>query len=117
MAAQKLTRGRIVQICITMAVLIAAFVLRTIEYRDVQQVSCNHNQTCKLIYGGNNIELSLNSIDLQVTSDKSATFSVYVNEQKHTLTDGKLSLETTSRNIVLNDQSLNFDINVVFSAQ
>ncbi|WP_114764451.1 hypothetical protein [Vibrio rhodolitus] len=46
MAAQKLTKGRFVQIIIMLTLLIVAFFWRTITYQDVIKVDCEGKNTC-----------------------------------------------------------------------
>ncbi|WP_194435468.1 hypothetical protein [Vibrio fluminensis] len=46
MAAQKLTKGRFVQIIIMLTLLIVAFLWRTITYQDVITVNCGAQKQC-----------------------------------------------------------------------
>lgn len=78
MAAQKLTRARLVQIIIMMSVLIAAFSYRTITHDVTSTVDCSVNKQCKLRVGEENITFLYQSETkvLNVTKSELLTFKV-----------------------------------------
>ncbi|MCL9776812.1 hypothetical protein [Vibrio methylphosphonaticus] len=55
MAAQKLTKGRLAQILIMMAVLIAAFTYRTFTYNDSKTIICQPNSQCDVSFDGQTV--------------------------------------------------------------
>ena len=52
MAAQKLTKGRFVQIIIMLTLLMIAFFWRTYTYKESQKVTCNLQQSCAFNVNG-----------------------------------------------------------------
>lgn len=78
MAAQKLTKARLVQIIIMMSVLIAAFSYRTITHDVTNTVDCSVNEQCKLKVGEENITFLYHSSTkvLNVTKSELLTFKV-----------------------------------------
>ncbi|MCD9552002.1 hypothetical protein [Photobacterium carnosum] len=72
MAAQKLTRGRLIQIIILMIILISAFVWRTVTYKSkttVQRSVCNLNTgNCFFNINNKKIIVSLSQTKLQANT-------------------------------------------------
>ncbi|MGF1724905.1 hypothetical protein [Photobacterium nomapromontoriensis] len=66
MAAEKLTKGRLIQILFIMAVLITAFTWRTITYEEMQSIN-NNKITCEL------------TADKCISSDQKTTFDIALN--------------------------------------
>ncbi|WJG27595.1 hypothetical protein QSU96_07755 [Vibrio furnissii] len=58
MAAEKLTKHRLVQIIITLAVLVIAFFWRTITYRDVPAQECIPQPKCSLFVNGQKLTVT-----------------------------------------------------------
>lgn len=64
MAAEKLTKGRLIQIVVTFAVLIAAFTWRTIEHGDnnsVSETSCIAVDSCRFEFNSSDYKIELNA--------------------------------------------------------
>ncbi|GEM80618.1 hypothetical protein [Vibrio superstes] len=62
MAAEKLTKGRLIQIIVTFAVLIAAFTWRTIEHSDnklTSETSCIAANSCHFEFNNSDYQLEL----------------------------------------------------------
>ncbi|MCG9656881.1 hypothetical protein [Vibrio mediterranei] len=78
MPAQKLTKGRLVQIIIMMVVLIAAFSYRTVTHSDGKVVSCVENRPCAVSVGEKTITFLYqgDSKVLSVTKSKDLTIHV-----------------------------------------
>ena len=60
MAAQKLTKGRLVQIIVMLIILIAAFTWRTVTYDNNETVSCIVSKPCEFGIDNNNVCVSNN---------------------------------------------------------
>lgn len=75
MPAQKLTKGRLVQIIIMMMVLIAAFTYRTIIHKESSHLVCQFLQPCEVKYQDKNVQfLYQNSTNtLMVTKPEDLT--------------------------------------------
>lgn len=58
MAAEKLTKHRLAQIIITLAVLVIAFFWRTITYRDVPTQECIPQPKCSLFVNGQKLTVT-----------------------------------------------------------
>ncbi|EPA8365116.1 hypothetical protein ACQ676_000602 [Vibrio fluvialis] len=58
MAAEKLTKHRLAQIIITLAILVGAFFWRTITYRDVPTQECIPEPKCSLFVNGQKITVT-----------------------------------------------------------
>ncbi|ENM5816371.1 hypothetical protein V4D05_16580 [Vibrio mimicus] len=58
MAAGKLTKGRLVQILITLSVLIGAFIWRTFTYESDSVVTCRMDKPCQLRVEGELVTVS-----------------------------------------------------------
>ncbi|MEZ9590330.1 hypothetical protein AB4302_05070 [Vibrio breoganii] len=62
MAAEKLTKGRLIQIIVTFAVLIGAFTWRTIEHSDnksTNETSCIVVDSCRFEFNSNDYQLEV----------------------------------------------------------
>ncbi|ROV60757.1 hypothetical protein EGH82_07655 [Vibrio ponticus] len=68
MAAQKLTKGRFVQIIIMLTLLIVAFFWRTFNYQNVKNVNCDLNSICK-------VEVNDSVFEVKVVGEKIAISS------------------------------------------
>ncbi|MEZ8823781.1 hypothetical protein AB6E04_05435 [Vibrio amylolyticus] len=67
MATQALTKGRLVQIVITLAILIGAFSWRTITHSEAQSVDCKQQTTCSFNVKNTNIEVVFSQDQLTLT--------------------------------------------------
>ncbi len=113
MPAQKLTRGRIVQICITLAVLVTAFTWRTIEHNNVKTVNCKVNQTCQFIYGSNEINFAIGADKLTLSTTNYVNLNITI-EGQHTLVDKEsIELEFVGESIILADSNLDHTLEVI----
>lgn len=70
MAAQKLTRGRFVQIIIMLTVLVAAFIWRTIEHDSVINVNCNTGERCAFFVNNSRFEVQVSTQNIQIKTDE-----------------------------------------------
>jgi len=70
MAAQKLTRGRFVQIIIMLTVLIAAFTWRTIEHDSVISVNCNTGEECAFYVNNSRFETQISAQRIEIKTDE-----------------------------------------------
>lgn len=71
MAAQKLTRGRFVQIIIMLTLLITAFIWRTITFSEVGKIDCSMKTNCTFTVNGINFSAKRTKDHLLI--NKSAT--------------------------------------------
>ncbi|WP_394250902.1 hypothetical protein [Vibrio profundi] len=78
MAAQKLTKGRLVQIVLMMVVLIAAFTWRTVIYEEGYSASCKLIDSCEIKIDSHNILLSKHKGGFLIETSESATFDISV---------------------------------------
>lgn len=69
MAAQKLTRGRFVQIIIMLTVLIVAFTWRTIEHQTTKKITCEVNTRCAFYVNNSLFELELNEQEVVLETE------------------------------------------------
>ncbi|USD61912.1 hypothetical protein J4N45_08140 [Vibrio sp. SCSIO 43140] len=78
MAAQKLTKARLVQIIVMMTVLITAFSYRTMTHSDGKVVNCEANEPCAVSVGEKTITFLYqgDSKVLSVTKSKDLTIDV-----------------------------------------
>ncbi|MEF1292190.1 hypothetical protein, partial [Vibrio sp. M260118] len=70
MAAQKLTRGRFVQIIIMLTVLVVAFIWRTIEHDSVINVNCNTGERCAFFVNNSRFEVQVSTQNIQIKTDE-----------------------------------------------
>ncbi|MBM7035800.1 hypothetical protein [Vibrio ulleungensis] len=75
MAAQPLTRARLIQILLTMLLLIVAFVWRTVIFSD-EQVNCTVQQVCNLEFEQHKLTLKWSKVGLKLQSSQNIDFSV-----------------------------------------
>lgn len=87
MAAEKLTKHRLAQILITLSLLLVAFFWRTVTYEDTTTVECNLKENC----------------------------SVFVNDQKITVTKDNTNGTVITLQPTLSDWELNYDGEIVTS--
>jgi len=78
MAAQKLTKGRLVQIVLMMVVLIAAFTWRTVTYDDHYSATCKLIDSCEINIDSHNILLSKHKDGFLIETSESTTFAFSV---------------------------------------
>ncbi|OEF05171.1 hypothetical protein A1QI_08945 [Vibrio genomosp. F10 str. 9ZB36] len=72
MAAQPLTKGRFVQIIITLSILVGVFTWRTITHSQIQLVDCNYQEQCLFDVKNNTLEARFNQgkLKLDFNSEK-----------------------------------------------
>ncbi|WP_434762835.1 hypothetical protein [Vibrio fortis] len=58
MAAQKLTKGRLVQIIVMLSILVAAFTWRTVTYENNETVDCILSAPCEITIDKYNVSVS-----------------------------------------------------------
>ncbi|GAB7220109.1 hypothetical protein [Vibrio comitans] len=91
MAAEKLTKGRLIQIIVTFAVLIAAFTWRTIEHSDnklMNETSCIAGDSCRFEFDSSDYKLELDSDQaafrvIRVSKLENDDFVEYQGESHH----------------------------------
>ena len=66
MAAQKLTKGRFVQIIIMLTLLVAAFFWRTMTYNKVVRVNCVAQTECNFDVNGSQFTATINDKMLEI---------------------------------------------------
>ncbi|SBT15236.1 hypothetical protein [Vibrio celticus] len=80
MAAQKLTKGRLVQIIVMLVVLIAAFTWRTVTYDNNETVNCIVPKPCKFGIDNHNVSVSSNNLGYSIETSKTGKFIINYNE-------------------------------------
>ncbi|WCP68519.1 hypothetical protein LYZ37_07270 [Vibrio tubiashii] len=68
MAAQKLTRGRFVQIIIMLTLLITAFIWRTVTFTEGQEIECELKPNCT--FSVKNDQFSASKLEGKITLNK-----------------------------------------------
>lgn len=69
MAAQALTKGRFVQIIITLSILIGAFTWRTLTHSQAQFVDCKQQTTCSFIVKNTNVDVLFTQEYIQLNAN------------------------------------------------
>ncbi|KGY10586.1 hypothetical protein [Vibrio sinaloensis] len=70
MAAEKLTRGRFVQIIIMLTILIAAFIWRTVDYQKVINVACSTDEKCTFFVNDFRFYATLSKQSIKLETDE-----------------------------------------------
>ncbi|MBA5763469.1 hypothetical protein H2O73_13985 [Vibrio sp. 404] len=70
MAAQKLTKGRFVQIIIMLTLLIVAFFWRTMTYNEVVRVNCVGQTECNFDVNGSQFTATINGKMLEIRTSE-----------------------------------------------
>ncbi|MCF7504950.1 MULTISPECIES: hypothetical protein [Vibrio] len=79
MAAQKLTKGRLVQIIGMLVVLIAAFTWRTVTYDNNETVNCIVSKPCEFGIDKHNVLISGNSLGYSIETSETGKFIINQN--------------------------------------
>ena len=69
MAAEKLTRGRFVQIIIMLTLLISAFIWRTVVHTSQISVTCGGNEECVFFVNNSRFFAQVNNGELQIRTN------------------------------------------------
>lgn len=80
MAAQKLTKGRLVQIIGMLVILIAAFTWRTVTYDNNETVSCIISKPCEFGIDNHNVLISGDSSGYSIETSKTGKFIISYDE-------------------------------------
>ncbi|MEH0760127.1 hypothetical protein H4F20_10535 [Vibrio sp. 16] len=70
MAAEKLTRGRFVQIIIMLTILIAAFIWRTVDHPKVINVACSTDEKCTFFVNDFRFYATLSKQNIKLETDE-----------------------------------------------
>ncbi|CAK4067942.1 hypothetical protein [Vibrio sp. 16] len=70
MAAEKLTRGRFVQIIIMLTILIAAFIWRTVDHQKVINVACGIDEKCTFFVNDFRFYATLSKQNIKLETDE-----------------------------------------------
>lgn len=70
MAAEKLTRGRFVQIIIMLTILIAAFIWRTVDRQKVINVACSIEEKCTFFVNDFRFYATLSKQNIKLETDE-----------------------------------------------
>ncbi|MEZ9425550.1 hypothetical protein [Vibrio lentus] len=76
MAAQKLTKGRLVQIIVMLVVLIAAFTWRTVTYDHSETINCIISKPCQMTIDKHNVLISDNNLGYLIETSKTGKFII-----------------------------------------
>lgn len=80
MAAQKLTKGRLVQIIVMLVILIAAFTWRTVTYDRNETVNCIVSKPCQFGIDNHNVLISGDSSGYSIETSKTGKFIINYTE-------------------------------------
>ena len=81
MAAQKLTKGRLVQIIVMLSILLAAFTWRTVTYTNNETVNCILAEPCVITIDKYNVIVSSDSVGYLIETPESNKVDInYVGE-------------------------------------
>lgn len=80
MAAQKLTKGRLVQIIVMLVILIAAFTWRTVTYDNNETVNCIVSKPCEFGIDNHNVLISADNLGYSIETSKTGKFIISYNE-------------------------------------
>ncbi|NUW72480.1 hypothetical protein HOP38_08110 [Vibrio mediterranei] len=105
MPAQKLTKGRIVQIIIMMVVLIAAFTYRTISHKESSEVVCQSSQPCEVKFQDKNVRFLYQDSTNTLAVTKSEDLTI-----KGSKSDGSALNVTATMNISKDEMPVTFVI-------
>ncbi|MGF1710987.1 hypothetical protein L4C37_10490 [Vibrio kagoshimensis] len=110
MAAQKLTRGRLVQIIIMLSILLAAFTWRTITYKENDTLDCILGEPCEYSIDDHYVRLTKDILGVMIIASESGDFTV--GSQKN----GKL-VKKNAHTWLLTPQTQEFQIEITFPQQ
>ncbi|AYV19799.1 hypothetical protein [Vibrio mediterranei] len=105
MPAQKLTKGRLVQIIIMMVVLIAAFTYRTISHKESSEVDCQSSQPCEVKFQDKNVRFLYQDSTNTLAVTKSEDLTI-----KGSKSDGSALNVTATMNISKDEMPVTFVI-------
>ncbi|KAB0286957.1 hypothetical protein F2P58_20200 [Vibrio fortis] len=71
MAAQKLTKGRLVQIIVMLSILLAAFTWRTVTYENNETVDCILSTPCEITIDKYNVRVSSDNHNYLIETSES----------------------------------------------
>ncbi|MFA0553308.1 hypothetical protein AB4538_20910 [Vibrio lentus] len=118
MAAQKLTKGRLVQIIVMLVILIAAFTWRTVTYDQDETINCIVSKPCQITIDKHNVLISDNNLGYLIETSKTGKFIISYDENG-ILEENKASnwaLKTTDKassiTIIFPQQSGTYLINI-----
>ena len=80
MAAQKLTKGRLVQIFVMLVALIAAFTWRTVTYDQDETINCIVSKPCQITIDKHNVLISDNNLGYLIKTSKTGKFIISYDE-------------------------------------
>lgn len=110
MAAQKLTRGRFVQIIIMLTLLITAFIWRTITFSEGNKIDCSLQKNCTFTV--NDVELTANRTKDGLLINKPAT------EWEITVEEGVAKVSENAKMwVVTPPQSGSFEVTITDESQ
>lgn len=109
MAAQKLTKGRLVQIIIMLSLLIVAFTWRTINYKDEKNITCKLGETCEFQINETNLLVTNYSTGITLNTPENLTIKAKIIEGSGNIVqhDKKLIITKQSNNVKLKISSEN----------
>ncbi|MEC7939086.1 MAG: hypothetical protein VX212_00520 [Pseudomonadota bacterium] len=117
MAAQKLTKGRLVQIIVMLVVLLAAFTWRTVTY-DNETITCIVSKPCEFGIDNNNVSISGDSQGYSIKTSKTGKFIISYNGNGVLESKGASSWllqtndETSSITVTFPQQVMTYTVNL-----
>ncbi|MDK9735801.1 hypothetical protein KI655_00685 [Vibrio sp. D404a] len=76
MAAQKLTKDRLVQIIVMLSILLAAFTWRTVTYTDNETVDCILSNPCEITIDKYNVMVSSDNLGYLIETSESNKIAI-----------------------------------------
>lgn len=76
MPAQKLTKARLAQIIFMLALLIIAFVWRTMSYQSLQTINCSGKEICEFTIESTKIVIKRINGQIKVQTDENSTLKI-----------------------------------------
>jgi hypothetical protein len=120
MAAEKLTKGRLIQLLVTFAVLIAAFVWRTLDHPNLESkavVTCKASSACLINFEGDKYRLNIkdSSLRFELISDSTSnkeTLVIY--KQKNYSISEEIALDKVKKHhLVITNKKARINVNVI----
>ncbi|TKF22349.1 hypothetical protein FCV43_07770 [Vibrio genomosp. F6] len=105
MAAQKLTKGRLVQIIIMLSLLIVAFTWRTINYKDEKNITCKLRETCAFQINKTNLLVTNSSTGITLNTPENLTI-------KAEIIDGTGNIDQHDKKLIITKQSNNIKLKI-----
>ncbi|MEZ8548941.1 hypothetical protein BCV29_03020 [Vibrio cyclitrophicus] len=118
MAAQKLTKGRLVQIIVMLVILIAAFTWRTVTYNNDKTVNCIISKPCEFGIDKHNVLISGDSLGYSIETSETGKFIISNNgseileEKSPTNWLLQTSAKTSSITVTFPQQVTTFSVNL-----